>query len=299
MGLSWSIIWEYFHLAILASLMAGLVCPLVGAFLLLRRTGFYGITLPQFAAAGVAFGFVLLPWWVTHVGIGDLDLETALHDTHSAMNYHLAWAGVFTFCGLALLVMVKSSTGSETGRVAASFAVASAVTILFAHASPTGGEYVHALLRGEILTVGLHEFETLAVVLTLVLLTVVWLHRDLVLVSFDRSSARVLGKRVGLYEALLMALVGLTVTASVLTVGPVVLFGLLVLPPLAARLVASSMVSFLILSSIAGLFAVVGGLWLSFRFDLPLGPSVVVMAAAELLPAYAFGRLRGGALTTS
>ena len=39
-------------------LLAGLVCPLVGCFLMLRRTSFYGIALPQFAAAGVACGFV-------------------------------------------------------------------------------------------------------------------------------------------------------------------------------------------------------------------------------------------------
>ena len=65
-GLTWAEVFEYFGFAIAACLIAGLVCPLVGTFLLVRRTGFYGIALPQFAATGVAFGFAVLPWWPIH-----------------------------------------------------------------------------------------------------------------------------------------------------------------------------------------------------------------------------------------
>ena len=66
---------------------------------------------------------------------------------------------------------------------------------------------------------------------------------------------------------------------------PVVLFGLLVMPPLVARPVASSMGRFLVLSSLVGLVSSTGGVWLSFRFDWPLGPSVVVAAAVLVVPA--------------
>ena len=51
MEISWADVWYLFHWAILSSLLAGVVCPLVGTFLLVRRTGFYGVALPQFAAA--------------------------------------------------------------------------------------------------------------------------------------------------------------------------------------------------------------------------------------------------------
>ena len=53
---------DLFGMSFLAALLAGLACPLVGSFLFLRRTGFYGVALPQFAATGVAAGFAAAPW---------------------------------------------------------------------------------------------------------------------------------------------------------------------------------------------------------------------------------------------
>ena len=281
--LGWDTIWDLFRYALLAALLAGVVCPLTGSFLLVRRTGFYGVTLPQFATAGVAFGYALLPWWIARVGLGGMDLPAALESPHALEFYLLAWAIVFTFAGLYALVITGRGGGTEAGRVAASFAIASAATILFSMAAPTGSEFVEFLLHGEILVVGLHEFETIAVAYGLVLLAFVLFHRDLCLVSFDPDTARVLGKSVRRAELLLMLLTGLTVSVGVLIVGPVVLFGLLVLPPLLARSLARSMTSYHVLAAGLGLAAVTGGMLLSFGADWPLGPSVVVVAAS-LLP---------------
>ncbi len=272
---------EFFGFAICATLIAGLVCPLVGTFLLVRRTGFYGVALPQFAATGVAFGFAILPWWQTHVGLG-VDVESATAGDHVGLNYHLFWASVFTFGSLGVLLLGRGK-GTETARVAAGFAIASGLTILFAHASPVGDIYVHELLRGEILAIGLHEFETLAVVLVLVLGALVIAHRDLVLVSYDRESAIVLGKPVVAWEMLLQLITGATIATGVMTVGPVLLFGLLVLPPLAARSLARSMTGFLVCSGILGVGSAGIGLCASFAYDLPLGPAVVLGGAILVL----------------
>ena len=150
-------------------------------------------------------------------------------------NYLLCCAGLFTFGGLGILLATGRRKETETGRVAAAFAIASAATVLLAMVSPHGSEMIEQLLRGEILTADLHEFETIAVVYGLILLAIVVFHRDLLLTSFDRDLAQVEGKRVRRVEALLLSLTGLAVSVGVLIVGPVVLFGLLVIPPLAAR----------------------------------------------------------------
>ncbi|MDZ4772985.1 MAG: iron chelate uptake ABC transporter family permease subunit [Planctomycetota bacterium] len=274
-----------FRWALSAALIAGIVCPIAGVFLLVRRTSFQGIALPQFATAGVVFGFAILPWWIEHIGLGDLTAESALSDTHAAMNYHFAWAAVFTFVGLAALVWTgRRNLGSEIGRTAAAFAIANAATYLFGRLSPIGKGHADQLLTGEVLGVGLHEFETLAVVLGLSLLIFVWFQRDLLLVSFDRETARVLGKHVTAFEGLLNVVVGLTVSVGTMTLGPTMLFGLLVLPPLAARRFASSMTNFFLLSSGIGVLAVVLGVVISFELDFPLGPSIVAAAALALLP---------------
>lgn len=291
--ISWADRIDLFQFALLASLLAGLVCPLVGVFLLVRRTSFYGIALPQFATAGVVFGFVLLPFWVEHFGLGGLSVDQALTDSHAAMNYHLAWAAIFTFGGLLALVFTGRAQSSEVGRVAAAFAIATAATYLFGRMSPVGKGHGDELMQGEVLGIGQHELETLAVVFGFVLLVLVWFHRDLVLVSYDRETARVLGKRVTATEALLNLLTGLTVSAGTMTLGPTMLFGLLVLPPLAARRWATSMTQFFLVSSALGALAVVVGVAASFQFDLPLGPAIVGAAALELVPGAVLGKRKG------
>jgi len=86
------------------------------------------------------------------------------------------------------------------------------------------------------------------------------------------------------FEILLAALTGVAVSVGTMTFGPVLLFGFLVLPPIAARRLARSMGSYLVLASLAGVLAGVGGVVLSKYLDLPLGPAVVAVAALEMLP---------------
>ena len=278
------LIWELFGLSILATLVAGLVAPLVGSYLLARRTGFLGIVLPQLAAAGVAFGYLLLPWWTANLG-HLLDPVAGGDEAHLALSYHLLWAGLFTAAGLGLVALAgRHRDGTDTGTMAAAFALASALTVLFVHGSPVGDIYVHSLLRGEILAIDIHELEILALTLGLVAVALVAWFPRLTRVGLDPDGARVLGDRPLSWELVLALLVGATVSVSVMTVGPVVLFGLLVMPPLVARSVAWSMASFLALSSLLGLTASAGGVWLSFTYDLPLGPAVVVASAVTLVP---------------
>lgn len=273
-----------FRWAIGAALVAGAVYPLLGTFLHVRRTSFYGIALPQFATAGMVLGFVVMPWWIEHVGLGGLDLHTATSDSHAAMNYHFAWAVSFTLGGLVLLLWLGRRGGSEVGRVAASFALASAAVVLFGRLSPVGKGFVDELLSGELLGVGLHEFEMLAGVLGACALLFFVFHRDLLIVSYDRESAQVLGKRVLVFEGLLIAITGLMVSAGAMIVGPIPLFGLLVFPAIAARSWASSMTGYLLLASAFGLASAVLGVVASFELDLPMGAAVTAAAALLHLP---------------
>jgi ABC-type Mn2+/Zn2+ transport system permease subunit len=282
-GVGWGLRLELFQHALLAALVAGVVCPLLGSWLLVRRTSFYGITLPQFATVGVVFGFTLMPWWIERVGLGGLTVDEALSDVHAAINFHLAWAALFTFAGLAALVWLgRRGAGSETARVAASFALASAATVILGRLSPAGRAFVDELLSGEILAVGVHELEVLAGFYALVL-GFLWLFRhDFLLVSFDPDLARVLGKRVAPTELLLLALTGVTVAVGTMVFGPTLLFGLLVVPPLAARQWARSMAGYQALSAALGVVSVVLGVLASFEFDLPLGAAIVGASAFTL-----------------
>ena len=117
---------------------------------------------------------------------------------------------------------------------------------------PDGKEVIDQLMRGEILTADTHDFETIAISYGLVALCFYVYQRDILLVSFDRELALVMGKPVRRYDGLMLAMIGVTVTVGVLIVGPVVLFGQLVMPPLAANAVARSMRSFYVIAMALG-----------------------------------------------
>ncbi|MAG63536.1 hypothetical protein CMO84_08450 [Candidatus Woesearchaeota archaeon] len=284
--------WEFFRWSILAILVAGATLPVIGAWLFVRRTSFHGLALPQFAASGVACGFMLLPWFVAQGMFGGLPLGEVAADTHTALNYHLSFAALGTFGGLSLLVLVGDRLGTEGARVAGAFAVASAITILCAHRSPLGEIFVHGILTGESLVVGIHEFETLAVVLLGGLGLLVWWHHDLVLVSMDSESAFVLGRPVKRIELLFMVVTGLSVSVGTMSVGPMILFGLLVLPPMGARPFARSMRGLLWKSAGFGTVGAMLGLFAAFRLDLPPSPCVVATSAVCALPGWLFAGWR-------
>jgi len=270
---------DLFGWPIAATLLAGLAVPWVGCFLYARRTSFHGIVLPQCAAAGIGCGFFVLPYWGEFVGWPDAEIQERLSGPHGGLGYHLFWAGAFTFVGLWALAAARRSAGREVGRLAAVFAVASAVTVIGARRSPVGMLFVDELMRGEILFLGPGGFTTLAVGVTVVGVGLLGLRDALTLASFDRDTAQVLGLPVAGLEVLLHALTGLTVTIGSLTVGPVVLFGLLVLPPIAACRLARSMAGFLVLSSVFGLVSGGAGIGIALRLDLPSGPCIVLFGA--------------------
>jgi ABC-type Mn2+/Zn2+ transport system permease subunit len=276
---------DLFLWPLLSAIAAGLVLPLVGSFLFVRRTSFHGIVLPQFAAAGVVFAYAILGWWIETIGLGGLTLQDALHDPHAASTFGLVWGALFTLGGILMLVLSGRRGGSEIARAAAGFAAASAAVLIFGRMSPIGRGPVDELLQGEVLGVGVHDFEVLAAALFVVAIAIVWFGRDLLLTSFDRETAIVLGKRATLLEALFHTIVGVAVAAGTLTLGPILVFGLLVVPPFAARPWARSMDGFLALSAAIGLASALLGEAAALEWDLPVGPSIVLTSTLFLAPA--------------
>lgn len=281
---TWAERLHLFAWPLFAAGIAGVVCPLLGVFLFLRRASFQGVALPQFATAGMVLGYLCLPWWIENLGAGADALPTLHEHPHDLVGYQIAWAALGTAIGLAALVSAARRRGSEPARIAAAFAIAIACTYLIGSDSPFGKEHVEELVRGEILFLGSGEVTVIGVVLGLAAAALLWLRRPLLLASFDPESARVLGLSTTKYEVVLALITGAVVVVGTMTLGPTVLFGLLTLPPLVARRYAKSMGSFLAIASIAGVLSVIGGVVASFELDLPLGPAIVGAAAALLVP---------------
>jgi ABC-type Mn2+/Zn2+ transport system permease subunit len=86
-----------------------------------------------------------------------------------------------------------------------------------------------------------------------------------------------LGKNVEFWDVLLYLLIGLTVSMAVLSVGPLISFGFLLIPALTAHLFARNMRQFTLLASLVGGLISFVGFWLAYQWDWPIGPTDVVL----------------------
>ena len=115
------------------------------------------------------------------------------------------------------------------------------------------------------------------------------------MVSFDREMAMILGKSVVFWDVLLYLLIGLTVSMAVLSVGPLIAFGFLLIPALVAHLFARNMRQFTVLASLIGGVIAFLGFWVAYQCDLPVGPTDVVLLGALYGTAWIIAKLlRGG-----
>jgi ABC-type Mn2+/Zn2+ transport system permease subunit len=260
--------------ALVGSVLVGAVCPLVGVYFVLRRMIFLGVALPQLSAAGIAASFLLY-----RTLVGD-------HQHLEGAEHLLAMVGSsgFTLLGLLMLAAFERG-GRETieARIGATYAVAGALTILFLAADPHGEAQMVNLLKGDLLATTGAGLTVLSSVFATVVVLLFAFRKEFLLVSFDRDLAMVFGKRAGAWDVLLYLISGVTISFGVMTAGPLVTFGFLVLPPLTARLVTRHMVAFSLASASIGAATSFVGFYCAYRFDLPLGPAEVAVASAALV----------------
>lgn len=278
---------EYFHPAhllfpaLLGSSMMSVAFPLIGAQLILRRAVFLGLTLPQIAAAGVACAF-----WLQQTGI----LPTLGGDEH-----RLAMIGslIFTLLGMGISASLEPRSGGSTElRLAAAYLLASALTILFIVVNPAGELAILSMLKGEVIALTQSEIEILAVVFGVVLASLILFRREFLLTSFDPDLAFLLKGSNLIWSMLLYVLAGIGIAVGVIMAGPLLVFGFLVLPPLAARPWVGGMTSFLWLSSLLGLLMAILGFYFSVALDLPLGPTDVALGCLLVFASHGLGKIR-------
>jgi ABC-type Mn2+/Zn2+ transport system permease subunit len=250
------------------SVLVGAVVPLVGVLLVLRRLVFLGVALPQISSCGIVFAFALIGW----------GLLPHTHETWSDRTVALVGALTFTLGAVLLLAVIEGrGTNLSEGRIGRTYVLAGAWSILLLAQNPLGEHGLLELLKGELIAVSNADLAVALVVFTLAACTLLALRKEFLLVSFDREMAFTLGKNLFVWDGAIALLIGLTVAVAVLSVGPLVAFGFLLLPPLTAYLFARSMHQLIVGASLLGATCAFVGFCLAYRFDLPAGPAEVAL----------------------
>jgi ABC-type Mn2+/Zn2+ transport system permease subunit len=248
------------------SVLVGAVCPLVGVYLVLRRLVFMGVALPQISSCGIAFAFAFHAWGIIP------HLEEIEHT--------LAFAGstVFTLAAILLLsALERRGRGVIEGRIGTVYVLAGAWSILLLVKNPYGEHGLLERLKGEIIAVSNADLAWTLGAFTMVVAALFVFQKEFMLVSFDREMAVTLKKNVLFWDGFLFLLIGLTISMTVLSVGPLVTFGFLLIPPLIAHLFASNMRQFALGASGIGIMSALVGFYLGYVWDLPVGPTDVAL----------------------
>jgi ABC-type Mn2+/Zn2+ transport system permease subunit len=267
--------------ALIGSVLVGLICPLVGVYFVLRRMIFLGVALPQVSAAGIAFAAFV------HQIVTSLDAHLGLSERWLAMVGSL----MFTFTGLVVLAAFERQRETVEARIGITYAVAAAATMLFLALNPSAEAHMVNLLKGDILATTGPSLTVMVGVFGAVVLVLMAFSKEFLLVSFDRDMAVVFGKHVGLWDMLLYLTIGITISLGVMTAGPIVTFGFLVVPPFTARLITRRMLTFSLISAGLGGVTAFAGFYCAYRFDLPLGPAEVALASLVLVAVWTANQL--------
>ncbi len=269
--------------SVYTSVLVGFACPLVGVFLVMRRLVFMGVALPQISSTGVAIA-LSIPLW--------LGLQLTDYGAHGA--HALAFGGSITFSLAAVLLLAfleRRGRGQPEGRLGTAYVVAASLSILLLSKNPYGEIGWLDLLKGEVITISNFDLVLTAATLLLVLAALGLFYKELLLVSFDREMAITLRKNVVFWDVLLYLLIGLTVSMAVLSVGPLVAFGFLLIPALTAHLFADNMRQFAALASLVGGAAAFLGFWIAYQYDFPVGPADVVLLGVIYAAAWVIAKL--------
>jgi ABC-type Mn2+/Zn2+ transport system permease subunit len=268
------------------SVLVGFACPLVGVFLVVRRLVFMGVALPQISSTGVAIALSLPLWF---------GFKVAGHPSESA--HLLAFVGSITLSLAAILILAfleRHGRGQPEGRLGTAYVVAAALSILLLAKNPYGEIGWLDMLKGEVIAISNFDLALTAATLLLILATLGFFYKEFLFVSFDRTMAITLRKNVVFWDMLLYLLIGMTVSMAVLSVGPLIAFGFLLIPALTAHLFARNMRQFTVLASLIGGMAAFVGFWIAYQLDLPVGPTDVVLLGVLYGAAWAIAKLLPG-----
>jgi zinc transport system permease protein len=255
--------------ALLAGASVGLSAPLIGAFLVERRMSLIGDGIGHMAFAGVSVGLATKTWPVgaalLAAVLGAVLLEVLRGTGRAAGDLALA---VLLYAGLAGGVVVAGLAGAYN---------ASVLQYLF----------------GSILTVTPTEAWSLAGVGVVIAALIAWQWRRLLVVVSDADFARTIGIRVGLVDLSLAIGTAVVIVGAMRAVGLLLVSAMMVLPVGAARMIAPSFASTLIVSALIGFLSVLIGLVVSaVQGSLPPGGTIVLVSVAAVILAAVWDRAK-------
>lgn len=255
--------------ALVACLALSLGSGPIGTFLVLRRMSLMGDAMSHAILPGAAIGFLIagLSLWAMSLGGLIVGLTVAL------------LAGVIS----------RATALREDASLAGFYLISLAAGVLIVSTRGSNVDLLHVLF-GSILSVDDQALLLVAGIATLTLVTLAIIYRPLVAECFDPGFLRAVAGRGSLYHVIFLVLVVVNLVAGFQALGTLMAVGLMMLPAAAARFWATEVWSLSALSIVIAFISGWAGLLISYDFDLPSGPSIILTAGAFYAVSILIGR---------
>jgi zinc transport system permease protein len=240
--------------ALAAGLLASVLCGIMGTLVVVNRIVFLsgGIAHAAYGGIGLAFYF----GWPFLAG---------------TLGFSLAAALVMA----AVSLRIKHRADTIIGVI---WAVGMALGVILLDLTPGYNVDLMSYLFGSILTVPKSDLLIMLVMGVVITALVAAYHKDLLALSYDEEFARIRGVPVRALYFGMIAILAVTIVMVIQVVGLILVIALLTIPPFIAEKYAKSLVQMMVGSSLLGGFFTISGLWLSYRFDLTSGASIIMVA---------------------
>jgi zinc transport system permease protein len=270
--------WQYDFLryTLFSGILIGLICPVLGTFLIVRRLSMMADGLSHVTLAGVAAGMLISKKVAFFAPVNPLFFGMLFSVVGSLFIERLRKV-YKAYQDLAIPIILSSGLGLFT------------VLISVADGFNTD---LYSYLFGKIVTVSIEDLYALVAVAVVVLGTVLLIYKELFAVSFDEEFARVSGVARRSINLWFMVLVALTIAASMRIVGVLLISALITLPVAASLQIAGSFRQTIFFSILFAETSVLTGLYFAYLLDWASGGTIVLMAVLILLAVLAVKKVR-------
>jgi manganese/iron transport system permease protein len=255
--------YEFFVRGLVAASVVGLVCAIVGSYMVLRGLVFMGDAISHSAFPGVVVAYLLA--WPLYLGGAAAAVATALG---------IGW------------ISRRAALRNDTA-IGVLFASMFALGIALFSAIPNYVGDLFAFLFGNVLGISGEDLLGLAVLAAIVLVVVGVFWKELLYATFDPLGAAASGLPVTRLEYLFLALIALTIVVSLQAVGIILVVAMLVTPAATAQLLSIRFSRLMAGAVAVGVVSSVVGLYVSYWLNIASGATIVLVQAALFAIAFA------------
>jgi len=260
--------YDFLQKALVTSVMVGIICGVIGCFIILRGMSLMGDAISHAVLPGVAISYLL------------------------GINFFIGAVATGLLTALGIGFVSQNSRIKNDTAIGILFTSAFALGIILISFLRSSSDLYH-ILFGNVLAVRPSDmWMTLAIGL-IVLGAIFLFYKELLVTSFDPTMAAAYGLSTRLIHYLLMTMLTLVTVASLQTVGIILVVAMLITPAATAYLLTNRLSRMIFLSAGLGTISSVIGLYFSFTYNLSSGASIVLVATALFALVFIFSPRHG------